>query len=90
MDRMEAKLVPGQAFRAGSAAHTVVASKGLLMSAHSDWHTEVFPLQKPIAVAKLVASHGMDAAIERWSHVDARTIYNLDRAGRKQPERRQK
>ncbi|WP_127753905.1 hypothetical protein [Devosia sp. 1566] len=51
------------------------------MPARDGWQTHVFPLPKAIAVAKLVTSHGIDAAAERWHHVEPRTLYKRGRAG---------
>lgn len=41
----------------------------------SDWDLAVRRRPSPIEIARLVESHGLDAAKERWPHVGHRTLY---------------
>ena len=54
-----------------------------------DWTAGVHKRPSAIEVARLHDSHGLEACIERWNWLGARTISSLVRAGRRQLERRQ-
>lgn len=52
----------------------------------SDWDKAVRRRPSPLEVARLVESHGMEVAEERWPHISQRTLYEDYRKGRKQLE----
>lgn len=47
----------------------------------SDWDKAVRRRPTPLEVAKLVESHGMEIAEERWPHISQRTLYAEWRKG---------
>lgn len=52
------------------------------MSRSIDTAKSAYAVPSPEAVARLLASHGIDAVLERWSHATgARTLYALARRG---------
>lgn len=57
-------------------------TKGWTKAANS-WEARVHMTPEPVEVAKLVKTHGTDAALERWSWIEPRTVQSLGQKGRR-------
>lgn len=57
-------------------------TKGWTKAANS-WEARVHMTPDPIKVARLVETHGPDAALERWSWIEPRSVQSLAQKGRR-------
>lgn len=47
-----------------------------------DWEGRVRKMPRPSEVARLIESHGAEAALERWSWINPRTLGHLAQEGK--------